>query len=63
MDAILNRTDLKNIKEALYRLNDLQRLIDLLDKLHLPTDELKDKKQFWQHTLTTLRTDQFPDQP
>ena len=63
MDAILNKTDLKSIKEALYRLNEIDRLIELLDKLQLPTQELQEKKAFYQRILTTLRQEQFPDQP
>lgn len=59
----LTKKDLSDIKDALYKLNDLGSVLDLLDKLGQETNEMRERAQFLQNVLTTLRTELFPDKP
>lgn len=63
MEIPLTKKDLSDIKDALYKLNDLGRVIDLLDKLGQDTNEIRERATYLQHVLTTLRTEVFPDKP
>ena len=63
MENPLTKKDLSDIKDALYKLNDVAHLIDLLDKLGQDTTEIREKVKFYHQVLSTLRTELFPDHP
>lgn len=59
----LTKRDLSDIKDALYKLNALQPLLELLGKLGQDTSEFSERIEFYKNVLTTIRTDLFAETP
>lgn len=63
MENPLTKQDLTKIKDALYKLNELNAVLDLLDRIGVDTNEMREKQKFYLNTLTTIRTELFPTAP
>jgi hypothetical protein len=63
LDNPLTKADLTKIKEALYKLNELNGVLDLLDRIGVDTNEMREKQKFYLTTLQTIRTELFPTTP
>lgn len=63
VDNPLTKNDLKDIKDALYKLNQLNPLIELLVKLGQDVSDLTAQAKFYHGVLTTLHKELFPNVP
>ena len=63
MENPLTATDLRNIKQALYKLSERRPLVELLTKAGLDMSEAEEKANYYERVLTTFRNELFPGKP
>lgn len=63
MDNPLTKRDLADIKDALYKISEVNQVVGLLERLGQDVTEIQAKIEFYKQVLTTLRTELFPEIP